>query len=233
LPLADAKQRRTLERAFCTVTALLVTVAFIVGIALGGQPPGVGEQVVGRTAMVAAVAFYLVPLSTLRDVIKNRDASSLSMPLCCASLANAALWTIYGVAVEDSSITAPNIPGILAGCLQLFLLTRYGRGASQSQGAVGGGGSGGAAGAVDGPHSPMIVGDLNGDGGASSGGGTGSSGLSTSDYDALEAGGRLPLLAPAGPHGGGGNWARPSLGQTGQGRTLSPRRISGAVSRES
>lgn len=200
LPLADAKQRRSLERGFTAVTCLLVCVAFGAGMALD---TGAAEQLVGNTACVAAVCFYLVPLSTLREVVRTRNASSLSLPLCLASLANASMWTVYGAAVKDASILTPNVPGILAGITQLAMLARYGRGGSAS-GA--GGSTGGVLGGAPGEA---------GDGGETLVGGGDA-------YDALETG-KVPLLQAV----AGGRDMAAGGGGPGPVRTLSPRRVSG------
>ena len=216
LPLADAKQRRALERGFTAVAALLVCVAFGAGMALKRVA---AEQLVGNTACVAAVCFYLVPLSTLREVVRTRNASSLSLPLCLASLANACLWTVYGAAVRDASIFTPNVPGILAGVLQLAMLARYGRGS----GTAAGGGMGAAA---------THAGDGDtGDGGVGAFSATQPSGVD--GYDALETG-KVPLLqAVPGSSGGGGRDMAAGGAGLGPVRTLSPRRVSGqATSRD-
>jgi hypothetical protein len=213
LPLADAKQRRALERGFTAVTALLVAVAFGAGMALNSD---VAEQLVGNTACAAAVCFYLVPLSTLREVVRTRNASSLSLPLCLASLANACLWTVYGAAVRDASIVTPNVPGILAGLLQLAMLARYGRGSSGT-----GGGSMGAT-----PHA--------GDGDIGDGTGACNAAMLPSGvdaYDALESG-KVPLLQAVPGSSGGRDMAAGGVG-LGPVRTLSPRRVSGQASRDS
>jgi solute carrier family 50 protein (sugar transporter) len=203
--------RRALERGFTAVAALLVAVAFGAGMALHRD---VAEQLVGNTACVAAVCFYLVPLSTLRDIVRTRNASSLSLPLCLASLANACLWTVYGAAVRDASIVTPNVPGILAGLLQLAMLARYGRGSS----GTGGGSMGATTHAGDGDIGDGSAGACNA--------AMQPSGVDA--YDALETG-KVPLLQ-AGPGSSGGRDMAAGGAGLGPVRTLSPRRLSGQAS---
>jgi hypothetical protein len=138
---------------FTGATAALVIVGLAAGLAL---PPDAAVRFVGLAATAAALAYYAAPLSTLWDVIRTRcvapasssclichgwltltrlftrNAASLSLPLCVASLLNASLWSTYGAAVGDWNILTPNLPGLACGVLQLALLFRF-RGGPKAQ----------------------------------------------------------------------------------------------------
>jgi hypothetical protein len=139
--------------------------------------------------------------------LRCRNAASLSLPLCCASLLNAALWSVYGAAVRDAAILTPNVPGIACGLLQLALIARYGTKAAAAAS---------AAGAKDAPATAGLL-------GGAAGGGVGAA---PDGYDRLDeegggmSGGRECErdIAPAGLTGRSGSGA----GE----RTLSPRRPS-------
>jgi solute carrier family 50 protein (sugar transporter) len=123
LQLADAAGRRLLERAFVACMALLLLIALLAGFAAASR--STAEKIVGACCTLAALAFYAAPLSTLAEVVRTKNAASLSLPLCLASLANAALWSVYGAAMSDPAILVPNLPGILCAALQLVLIQRF------------------------------------------------------------------------------------------------------------
>ena len=78
-------------------------------------------------------------------LIALRNAASLSLPLCIASLLNASLWSVYGAAVGDWNILTPNVPGLACGAVQLLLLYRF-RGVPKPQAGPPAGGAAPAAG---------------------------------------------------------------------------------------
>jgi solute carrier family 50 protein (sugar transporter) len=41
--------------------------------------------------------YYIAPLTSLVQVLKERDSSSIYWPLSLANLANAMLWMVYGM----------------------------------------------------------------------------------------------------------------------------------------
>jgi solute carrier family 50 (sugar transporter) len=65
--------------------------------------------------------FYLSPLSTLADVLKHRDSSSLTLPLCMMNIVNGTLWLVYGLVLSDAFIWVPNGVGALLGMLSTAL----------------------------------------------------------------------------------------------------------------
>ncbi|KAJ1636571.1 sugar efflux transporter for intercellular exchange-domain-containing protein [Pavlovales sp. CCMP2436] len=72
------------------------------------------------------VMFYASPLSTLYQVVKNRDASSIQERLATLSFLNASLWSLYGLlAVNNYFIAGPNAVGVLLSTVQLGLRHRY------------------------------------------------------------------------------------------------------------
>ena len=58
-------------------------------------------QVMGMVAVIALIIFYTSPLSDMANVIKKKDASSISFPMAIANGINGLLWTAYGFAIAD------------------------------------------------------------------------------------------------------------------------------------
>ncbi|GFH16715.1 bidirectional sugar transporter SWEET [Haematococcus lacustris] len=61
----------------------------------------------------------------MAEVLKTRNSASILLPLTVMNLANAALWTTYGMALQDVFIYAPNGIGLVLSLAQLGLACIY------------------------------------------------------------------------------------------------------------
>lgn len=59
-------------------------------------------------ANVILFLFYLSPLSTALHVVRHRDSTSLTLPLCIMNAVNGAFWTAYGLILSDAFVWVPN-----------------------------------------------------------------------------------------------------------------------------
>eukprot|EP01137_Pigoraptor_chileana_P011960 Opistho-2@63637 len=75
----------------------------------------------GFTTNAILICFFTSPLSGMVQVVRMRDASSISLPIAIASLVNCVLWVAYGVCKTDPFIYVPNGIGLASSILQLFL----------------------------------------------------------------------------------------------------------------
>lgn len=81
-----------------------------------------GTVFIGTLGMGFGLAYYTAPLSTMAQVIKMRDSSSLYLPLIVSSFCNAFLWVIYGFVVKhDLAIWLPNGVGVVLSTIQFAL----------------------------------------------------------------------------------------------------------------
>lgn len=55
----------------------------------------------GSTAVAILGIYYVAPLSSLFQVLRERDSSTIYWPLCLTNLINAVLWTVYGMVSEE------------------------------------------------------------------------------------------------------------------------------------
>lgn len=65
------------------------------------------------------------PLYTFRTVIKERDSSSLFLPIAITQSCNCTLWIFYGINQNNLYITLPNSIGLFLGIIQLFLISVF------------------------------------------------------------------------------------------------------------
>ncbi|KAG2492536.1 hypothetical protein HYH03_009201 [Edaphochlamys debaryana] len=81
----------------------------------------VAEQMWGINAIAILMVYYLIPLSTMFQILRTHNAASIYPPLAAAAVANGGLWTIYGFAIGDVNLWLPNLFGAVLGCVQLLL----------------------------------------------------------------------------------------------------------------
>lgn len=125
----DVSMYRLLESIFLAALVFWGVMGMIVGIAMGPQDAAMGSFIVGLIVSGCGLAYYVAPLSTVRQVIVTRNASSLYAPMIVMNLVNALLWFVYGfVAAGDLFVWGPNAVGITLACIQLSLIGLYGSG---------------------------------------------------------------------------------------------------------
>ena len=66
--------------------------------------------------------------------MRSRDASSISGPLVLVNAGNGLLWTVYGAAVEDALVWAPDLAGVALAAALCDTVDAYGFGAYRGRG---------------------------------------------------------------------------------------------------
>ena len=84
-----------------TFVAVGALVAFVTIVPYDDDEHTKATTIMGIVACIVLIIFYSSPLSGLYQVIKTRDASSISYPLALANGVNGPLWTGYGFAIQD------------------------------------------------------------------------------------------------------------------------------------
>ncbi|KAI8812803.1 sugar efflux transporter for intercellular exchange-domain-containing protein [Cladochytrium replicatum] len=130
-PFATIRQRKLLFLILFLGSAVVFSMAVVANIGLSNDAE-TSRLVLGYTAVAILIVFYSSPLSTLYDVIKRRDASSLGPALAIASAVNGGFWSIYGFAINDAFVFSPNLVGAVVGIVQLILIGIFGRGKSRT-----------------------------------------------------------------------------------------------------
>jgi solute carrier family 50 protein (sugar transporter) len=51
----------------------------------------------GVAGNLLALIYYASPLSTMAEVVRTRNSASILLPMTIMNVANAGLWTTYGV----------------------------------------------------------------------------------------------------------------------------------------
>ncbi|PNW77088.1 hypothetical protein CHLRE_10g421650v5 [Chlamydomonas reinhardtii] len=95
-------------------------------IALFWMSDAAADTMWGINATIILMVYYVIPLSSLWDVIKSKNAISIYIPLAIGATANGCLWTAYGFALKDFNIWFCNAFGAVIGIIQLVLRAVYG-----------------------------------------------------------------------------------------------------------
>lgn len=121
----------------------------ITGIGLAASPlatvvsPTPFLHALHRTPLCIRPYLYSPPSPSMqREVLRNRDASSLPFHLCAMVFTQCSAWTVYGWLRDDWSTFANNLVGVILGSLQLLLIYMYGSSRDRAGGAGSGVGEG-------------------------------------------------------------------------------------------
>mmetsp|Transcript_2505 Transcript_2505/g.3831 ORF Transcript_2505/g.3831 Transcript_2505/m.3831 type:complete len:292 (-) Transcript_2505:708-1583(-) len=78
-------------------------------------------EIIGLASNINLIVFYGAPLSTILEVLRTRNSSSIHRRTLVMSLLNAFFWTAYGFAIVDIMVIFPNATGLLLGIFQVCL----------------------------------------------------------------------------------------------------------------
>lgn len=102
------------------------TVGTIAWCALEGDSSG--EMVLGIVCFIGAFCYFGSPLSTMLEVIAEKDSSSIYPPMIIANAVNCTLWVLYGLlAINDVILWSINAIGFLLAFMNAVLLVIYPR----------------------------------------------------------------------------------------------------------
>jgi solute carrier family 50 protein (sugar transporter) len=100
----------------------------IVGLALDSSQKEAGEMIFASSGNFFALFYYAAPLTTIAEVFRTRDSSSLYPPMLLANTCNSSMWFVYGLfGIYDPFVYVPNGIGASLSIFQLFLAVTFKR----------------------------------------------------------------------------------------------------------
>ena len=124
----NEKKRKELEKMVLVSCALLSVMGFVLGVVMhGDEKEGKKRFASGIFCNVVLAIYYASPLSEMRQIITERDASSLYWPMSVAITVNGFSWAAYGFALKDWFLVSPNMFGGVLGVVQLAFLATFGK----------------------------------------------------------------------------------------------------------
>jgi uncharacterized protein with PQ loop repeat len=90
------------------------------------NPTELQLSMIGNICCATGLIFYISPLSTLVEIVRNKDGSSLHTPTILLNLMATILWSSYGLFyMEDVNVYAPNLVAVCLSLSQLGIKFYY------------------------------------------------------------------------------------------------------------
>ena len=74
------------------------------------------------STLIFNILLYISPLSTIAEIIRDRDARSVHFGYNCAQFSCSAFWTLYGLDLNLIAVWIPNGIGVIVAIILFFLL---------------------------------------------------------------------------------------------------------------
>jgi solute carrier family 50 protein (sugar transporter) len=121
LPLTDNGKVRLVQQT-TFVAGSLATLCLWSFFVLTKATAAARSKAIGLFASAIFIILSASPFSTIAEVLRSRDATSIFAPFTAAQVTNCALWTTYGwFAAKDVFVWGPNLIGLSLGLAQLAL----------------------------------------------------------------------------------------------------------------
>ncbi|CAJ1028523.1 Sugar efflux transporter for intercellular exchange, putative [Leishmania lindenbergi] len=95
-------------------------------IIISGRPEA-AKTITGYEGCVAIIVMLSSPLMAFKHIVVTKNAEVLAPAMVGCAFFNSLFWLIAGLMTGDAFIVAPNVPCLLACCVQVALLVIYGR----------------------------------------------------------------------------------------------------------
>lgn len=79
-------------------------------------------NILGHTITLFNIVLFAAPLAKLGSILRTRSATSLPTAMIVISAVNNALWTLYGILIQDMVVLLPSILGFLLSGFQVLVL---------------------------------------------------------------------------------------------------------------
>lgn len=107
-----------------------ICVGFTCGAVLPAVVPEgavpIAVAIVGYTCIVTCLLYYFAPLTAALEIIKNKDAAGLHLPMVVSNLITSTVWAAYGfIFIGDPVVFGPNMFAVALSCCQMYLKCAY------------------------------------------------------------------------------------------------------------
>jgi len=83
------------------------------------------KNCMGIVCIIVLCAMYVSPLTSMAEVIKTKNSSSLNTLMTIASFINGFLWLVYGLFFNDFYVWFPNGLGVISALIQVCLIVMF------------------------------------------------------------------------------------------------------------
>jgi hypothetical protein len=116
---APTRNRNQMIMIITSGFAALLTATMISFIFFADTNLSMARYISGTIANLFFIIFCSAPFSIIKKAIQMRDGSYFSLPLALTNGINGALWSIYGLVIDDWLMTAPSLIGVISSVTQV------------------------------------------------------------------------------------------------------------------
>ncbi|GBG34218.1 Bidirectional sugar transporter SWEET11 [Hondaea fermentalgiana] len=127
MQLAPSKSQCRKMEVFLFVQIFVISIIGVVGF----YDKEVATQAAGLDSMLSSISLYATPFLNLRNMVINKDASSINRGFLFMQLVSGAMWTSYTFFEFDIWVLVPSLMGLFFGIVQLSLVVVYRKPRSQ------------------------------------------------------------------------------------------------------
>lgn len=110
------------QHASFNLTVLMTAICIIIF-----TPHSTARNIIGFGADMGSLFMYAGPLSAVRTVLREKNASSIALPFTIACLCNGFCWFAYGwFVLREIILWGPSIIGLILASIQLALICHFG-----------------------------------------------------------------------------------------------------------
>ncbi|ORX51147.1 hypothetical protein BCR36DRAFT_583192 [Piromyces finnis] len=109
------------EKSFTIIILALISILTYVKLNRGIT----SYNVLGFICVISSLLMLVSPLKILKEVVKTRENSHLSIQFILISFISSSLWTLYGYFINDKFIIIPNGLGCLLAAIQALIYKIY------------------------------------------------------------------------------------------------------------
>ncbi|RLN93872.1 hypothetical protein BBJ28_00024627 [Nothophytophthora sp. Chile5] len=121
-------ERKYIRRlCFWSAVALVIVTLYVILATTGVTHESHSEMktILGYVSVVINICMYGSPLAAMVHVVRTKSAASIPIVFCAVSFVNCALWTVFGVGIDDMFVLAPNAIATVLSAVQIVLYGVY------------------------------------------------------------------------------------------------------------
>jgi uncharacterized protein with PQ loop repeat len=89
-------------------------------------------SLLGRIIILLQIVNFVSPLAQLPTILRLKTAASVPVPWVVASIVACALWTMYGISLDEIVLTLPNAIGLVLNLILIVLVFKFGTSAPRT-----------------------------------------------------------------------------------------------------
>jgi uncharacterized protein with PQ loop repeat len=116
--LASEQTRKRLQMIIAFITGVYIPLVYAIQVSC---TPERRQNIFSVFTLIVQFCFLGSPLANTMKIVRQKDASSIHLPLTVLMLTSCTLWALYGFVLMDKTVYAPNCISCAIVSLQIIL----------------------------------------------------------------------------------------------------------------